>query len=174
MGTFAGGLNGGFPQILFEQFQRVGDQAFARSRVPRAAEGEDMQAYMNAISVGMLMIALAASGLLWPHEVGGTHLYSEADVRFVRNVLALLGVGLSLDDFLRIAHPLMAATGALGRDAVAEWDELVGTRIRESRTHGDDAGDARPVPDAGVPDARVADVQVADRKVESLRGFEIQ
>lgn len=86
--------------------------------------------------------ALAASGLLWPHEVGGTHLYSEADVRFVRNVLALLGVGLSLDDFLRIAHPLMAATGALGRDAVAEWDELVGTRIRESRTHGDDAGDA--------------------------------
>ena len=26
----------------------------------------------------------------------------------------------------------------------------------------------------GPPDARVADVQVADRKVESLRGFEIQ
>ena len=97
--------------------------------------------------------ALAASGLLRPHSVGGAHLFSEADVRFVRNVLALLGVGLSLDDFLRIAHPLMAATGALGGDAVAEWADLVGDRLRGPRERssaaaaadGDDVGSATRV-----------------------------
>jgi DNA-binding transcriptional MerR regulator len=99
--------------------------------------------------------ALAASGLLRPHEVGGVYLYSEADVRFVRNVLALLGVGLSLDDFLRIAHPLMVATGALGRDAVAEWRELVGTRIRQSRDDATAEADG--------------DAAAATRVAESLR-----
>lgn len=114
--------------------------------------------------------ALAASGLLRPHEVGGTHLYSEADVRFVRNVLALLGAGLSLDDFLRIARPLMAATGALGRDAVAEWDELVGTRIRRSRRSA--ARASAPADGAGESaegDGDGPGGTPADRVAESLR-----
>lgn len=114
--------------------------------------------------------ALAASGLLRPHEVGGTHLYSEADVRFVRNVLALLGVGLSLDDFLRIAHPLMAATGALGHDAVAEWDELVGTRIRQSR-RSEGPADGEREGDGGTADGEGEGPggTPAERVAESLR-----
>ncbi len=108
--------------------------------------------------------ALAASGLLRPLSVGGAHLFSEADVRFVRNVLALLGVGLSLDDFLRIAHPLMAATGALGGDAVAEWSDLVGDRLRGPRERSS-AGSAAPANGDDDND----DDGSATRVAESLR-----
>lgn len=74
--------------------------------------------------------ALAASRLLRPHHLGGGDLYSEADVRFVRQVLTLLGVGLSLDDLLRIAKPLLSASDELGRDVMSAWEELVGSRLR--------------------------------------------
>jgi DNA-binding transcriptional MerR regulator len=83
--------------------------------------------------------ALAASRLLRPHHVSGGDLYSEADVRFVRQVLTLLGVGLSLDDLLRIARPLLEASDQLGREVMGAWEELVGSRLRR-RDEGD--GDA--------------------------------
>ena len=82
--------------------------------------------------------ALEATGLLRPHPVAATRpggsgaRFSEADVRFVRHVLALLGVGLSLDDLMRIARPLLETTDALGRDVVTAWSELVGRRLRRA------------------------------------------
>jgi DNA-binding transcriptional MerR regulator len=111
--------------------------------------------------------ALEASGLLRPHEVGGVNRFSEADVRFVRHVLALLGAGLSLEDFMRIARPLIDATDALGRDAVDAWAALVGSRLRHAGIHvsgtgGGAAGDA--------PAARPAEAQAA-RVAESLRAL---
>jgi DNA-binding transcriptional MerR regulator len=80
--------------------------------------------------------ALTASRLLRPHHLGSGDLYSEADVRFVRQVLTLLGVGLSLDDLLRIARPLLEASDQLGRDVMGTWEELVGSRLRR-RDRGD-------------------------------------
>jgi DNA-binding transcriptional MerR regulator len=103
--------------------------------------------------------ALLASGLLWPHDVAGSELFSEADIRFVRNLLELLGGGLSLDDFLRIAHPLMEATGSLGSEAVTIWTDLVGGRIRHSRH----AAASEPGPGPGEDGAAAA------RVAESLR-----
>ncbi len=77
--------------------------------------------------------ALEASGLLAPHHLADCDRYSEADVRFVRNVLALLDVGLSLDDLMRIARQQLDTSDALGRDVMAAWSQLVGTRLRRGR-----------------------------------------
>jgi DNA-binding transcriptional MerR regulator len=74
--------------------------------------------------------ALAASHLLRPHHLSGGDLFSEADVRFVRQVLTLLGVGLSLEDLLRIARPLIEASDHLGREVISTWEDLVGSRLR--------------------------------------------
>ena len=77
--------------------------------------------------------ALEASGLLRPHHLADGDRYSDADVRFVRNVLALLDVGLSLDDLMRIARRQLEVSDALGRDVMDAWSQLVGTRLRRAR-----------------------------------------
>ncbi|HEX5366526.1 MAG TPA: MerR family transcriptional regulator [Acidimicrobiales bacterium] len=83
--------------------------------------------------------ALEASGLLRPHRLAAGDRYTDADVRFVRNVLALLGVGLSLDDLMRIARRQLETSDTLGRDVVAAWSALVGTRLRAARGGTDGA-----------------------------------
>jgi DNA-binding transcriptional MerR regulator len=99
--------------------------------------------------------ALTASRLLRPHHLSRGDLFSEADVRFVRQVLTLLGVGLSLDDLLRIARPLLEASDQLGRDVMSTWEDLVGSRLRRR-------GDAHDVDDGG-------DTEVAARVAASVR-----
>jgi DNA-binding transcriptional MerR regulator len=95
--------------------------------------------------------ALVASGLLRPHHLVEGDRYSDADVRFVRNVLALLGVGLSLDDLLRIAREPLATSDALGRDVMDAWSQLVGVRLRRrSRDAGADRRDRIPASNGGV------------------------
>ena len=81
--------------------------------------------------------ALEASGLLRPHHLEDGDRYSDADVRFVRNVLTLLGVGLSLDDLMRIARQQLETSDALGRDVMSAWSQLVGARLRRHRSGGD-------------------------------------
>ncbi len=78
--------------------------------------------------------ALEASGLLRPHHLDDGDRYSDADVRFVRNVLTLLGVGLSLEDLMRIARQQLETSDALGRDVMVAWSQLVGTRLRRTRS----------------------------------------
>jgi len=86
--------------------------------------------------------ALEASGLLRPHHLQDGDRYSDADVRFVRNVLTLLGVGLSLEDLMRIARQQLETSDALGRDVMHAWSQLVGVRLRRGRTGpGDDDRD---------------------------------
>ena len=123
--------------------------------------------------------ALEASGLLRPHEVAGANRFSEADVRFVRHVLALLGAGLSLDDFMRIARPLIDATDALGRDAVDTWAALVGSRLRHAGIPVPAPGPgpaSEPGPEAagvagdGARAGRPSEAQAA-RVAESLRAL---
>ena len=81
--------------------------------------------------------ALEASGLLRPHHLEDGDRYSDADVRFVRNVLTLLGVGLSLEDLMRIARKQLDTSDALGRDVMDAWSQLVGTRLRRPRRDAD-------------------------------------
>ncbi|MGH9113319.1 MAG: MerR family transcriptional regulator [Acidimicrobiales bacterium] len=77
--------------------------------------------------------ALEASGLLRPHHLAEGDRYSDADVRFVRHVLTLLGVGLSLEDLMRIARQQLETSDELGRDVVDAWAQLVGARLRGGR-----------------------------------------
>jgi DNA-binding transcriptional MerR regulator len=77
--------------------------------------------------------ALEASGLLRPHHLADGDRYSDADVRFVRHVLTLLGVGLSLEDLMRIARQQLETSDELGRDVVDAWEQLVGARLRSGR-----------------------------------------
>ena len=110
----------GFPHIEEHEVLRLGDVA-ERSRVPVE-----------------LLRALEASGLLRPHHMADGDRYSDADVRFVRHVLTLLGVGLSLDDLMRIARQQLVTSDALGRDVVDAWAQLVGTRLRSKRREAPD------------------------------------
>jgi len=99
-------------------------------RLPEVAE-------RSGVPVEVLR-ALEASGLLRPHHLAAGDRYSDADVRFVRNVLTLLGVGLSLDDLMRIARQQLETSDALGRDVMDAWSELVGVRLRRSGGGGPD------------------------------------
>jgi DNA-binding transcriptional MerR regulator len=85
--------------------------------------------------------ALEASGLLRPHHLADGDRYSDADVRFVRNVLALLDVGLSLEDLMRIARRQLEVSDALGRDVMDAWSQLVGTRLRRPPRPGREEDD---------------------------------
>lgn len=84
--------------------------------------------------------AFEASGLLRPHHTDEGDRYTDADVRVVRNVLVLLGVGLSLDDLMRIARRPLEASEALARDVIDAWSTLVGARLRRGRPAGCDRG----------------------------------
>lgn len=84
--------------------------------------------------------AFEASGLLRPHHTDEGDRYTDADVRVVRNVLVLLGVGLSLDDLMRIARRPLEASEALARDVIDAWSTLVGARLRRGRPAGRDRG----------------------------------
>ena len=85
-----------------------------------------------------LLRALEASGFLRPHHLAEGDRYSDADVRAVRHVLTLLGVGLSLDDLMRIARQQLVTSDALGRDVVDAWSQLVGARLRARRRDAPD------------------------------------
>jgi DNA-binding transcriptional MerR regulator len=74
--------------------------------------------------------SLEASHVLRPHRIGRAYRYTDADVRAVRRVLTLLGVGLPLEDFLAIAEPQLATGDQLATQAVEAWDEHVCSRIR--------------------------------------------
>jgi DNA-binding transcriptional MerR regulator len=85
--------------------------------------------------------ALEASGLLRPHHLVVGDRYSDADVRFVRNVLTLLEVGLSLEDLMRIARRQLEVSDALGRDVMDAWSQLVGSRLRRPPPPGREPDD---------------------------------
>jgi DNA-binding transcriptional MerR regulator len=87
--------------------------------------------------------ALEASGLLRPHHLVEGDRYSDADVRFVRNVLTLLEVGLSLEYLMRIARRQLEVSDALGRDVMDAWSQLVGSRLRRPPRPGREADDTQ-------------------------------
>lgn len=75
--------------------------------------------------------SLQASHVVRPHRIGRTYRYADADIRAVRQLLTLLGVGLPLDEFLSIAARQLATADDLAVEAVAAWDRYVAAHIRE-------------------------------------------
>lgn len=102
-----------------------------------------------------MLRAFEASHLLRPHRIGRAYRYTEADVRAVRQVLTLIGVGMSLEEFLAIADPQLATADQLAADAVAVWMRKV-----VSKLHGDaeavEANTGRLVASVRVMSAAIA------------------
>lgn len=65
-----------------------------------------------------LLRSLEASGLLRPLKAGDDCYYTGADVRAVRMVLTLMGGGVPLEDFLRVARTQIDAGEAVAEGAV--------------------------------------------------------
>ena len=84
--------------------------------------------------------ALEASHLLRPHRLGHAARYDDDDVRAVKQVLTVLGIGMSLDEFLRIAQPQVETIEALAKRAAAIWMRGVGAHARS--THASDEAEA--------------------------------
>lgn len=65
-----------------------------------------------------LLRSLEASGLLRPMRAGPDSFYTPADVRAVRTVLTLVGGGVPLEDFMRVARTQIDASATVAEGAV--------------------------------------------------------
>jgi len=65
-----------------------------------------------------LLRSLEASGVLRPRRVGDELRYTSADVRAVRMLLSLLGTGLPMEEFMRVARVQLEAADDVARGAV--------------------------------------------------------
>jgi DNA-binding transcriptional MerR regulator len=65
-----------------------------------------------------MLRSLEASGVIRPHRVGGESRYTTADVRAVRMLLSLIGSGLPMEEFMRVAHQQLEATDQVAEGAV--------------------------------------------------------
>ena len=65
-----------------------------------------------------LLRSLEASGLLRPLRAGDDCYYTAADVRAVRMVLTLVGGGVPLEEFMRVARTQIEAAGTVAEGAV--------------------------------------------------------
>jgi DNA-binding transcriptional MerR regulator len=66
-----------------------------------------------------LLRSLQASGVLRPRKIGDVDRYTSADVRAVRMLLALLGSGLPMEEFMRVARVELDAAETVAEEAVA-------------------------------------------------------
>jgi DNA-binding transcriptional MerR regulator len=65
-----------------------------------------------------MLRSLAASGVLRPRGSGEAAFYTSADVRAVRHLLSLIGTGLPMEEFMRVAHVELDAIEATAGQAV--------------------------------------------------------
>lgn len=65
-----------------------------------------------------LLRSLEGSGILQPHRTGEERRYTPDDVRAVRMVLALLGSGVPIEEFIRVAQVQLEAADQVAHDAV--------------------------------------------------------
>jgi DNA-binding transcriptional MerR regulator len=79
-----------------------------------------------------LLRSLEASGVLRPHDVGGEHEYTAADVRAVRMLLSLIGGGVPMEEFMDVARVQIETQDVLARGAVDLFFRYVRTPLVES------------------------------------------
>ena len=92
-----------------------------------------------------LLRSLEASGVLRPRWVGGAKGYTVFDVRAVQMLLSLLGSGLPMEEFMRVAHLQIATVDQVAEGAV----ELFVRYVRE------------PLRASGLPEGEEAERMVA-------------
>lgn len=92
-----------------------------------------------------LLRSLEASGVIRPRQLRGVAYYTGADVRAVRMLLALIGVGLPLEDFMRLAHLQMATMEEVAAGAVELFTKYVEDPMAATMA---DPGDAAERADA--------------------------
>jgi DNA-binding transcriptional MerR regulator len=83
------------------------DRAINAATSPAPHEDEQLDIHELAertkVPLGLLR-SLEASGVIRPRTRRGVAFYTGADVRAVRMLLSLIGVGLPLEEFMRLAH----------------------------------------------------------------------
>lgn len=87
------------------------------------ASGDDQRLTVNEVAERArvppsLLRSLEASGLLRPLRAGDEAYYTAADVRAVRMVLTLVGGGVPLEDFMRVARTQIDAAATVAEGAV--------------------------------------------------------
>ena len=80
-----------------------------------------------------MLRSLGASGILRPRRFGTDLRYTNADVRAVRMLLSLIGGGLPMEEFLRVAHVELEAASQVAREAVELFMHYVRAPLRASR-----------------------------------------
>jgi len=95
-----------------------------------------------------MLRSLEASGVLRPRTTGAERWYTDADVRAVRMLLSLLGGGLPMEEFMRVAQTQIDSAQVVADGAV----DLFMTYVRE------------PLRKSGLPQK-----EEAERMVASLR-----
>jgi DNA-binding transcriptional MerR regulator len=87
-----------------------------------------------------MLRSLVASGVLRPRRVEGEDCYTAVDARAVRMLLALLGSGLPMEEFMRVARVQIDAAERVAEGAVELFLRYVRDPLR--RTGLDDAAEA--------------------------------
>jgi len=109
-----------------------------RSLAPLAADAEEetfgLRELAERCRVPPAMLrSLEASGILRPRRFGKELRYTNADVRAVRMLLSLIGGGLPMDEFLRVAHVELSAAGQVAGEAVELFMRYVRAPLQSSR-----------------------------------------
>ncbi|MFP5376957.1 MAG: MerR family transcriptional regulator [Acidimicrobiia bacterium] len=107
--------------MLAEQPAEAGGRAAVPGRA--GAGGDDERLTVNEVAERArvppsLLRSLEASGLLRPLRAGDEAYYTAADVRAVRMVLTLVGGGVPLEDFMRVARTQIDAAATVAEGAV--------------------------------------------------------
>lgn len=101
-----------------------------------AAENETLTLVELAERTGVppaLLRSLEGSGILRPHRTGEERRYTPADVRAVRMVLALLGSGVPIEEFVRVARVQLEAAEEVAHEAVELFLHYVREPLLASR-----------------------------------------
>jgi DNA-binding transcriptional MerR regulator len=120
------------------------DEAVAVTELPEERLTLNELAEHTRVPPAMLR-SLEASGVLRPRRSGSKWWYTDADVRAVRMLLSLLGGGLPMEEFMRVASLQLDAAQAVADGAVALFMKYA----RE------------PLLDAGLPQREEAERMVA-------------
>jgi len=80
-----------------------------------------------------MLRSLAASGVLRPRGSGEAAYYTSADVRAVRDLLSLIGTGLPMEEFMRVAHVELEAIEATAAQAVELFLRFVREPLKAAR-----------------------------------------
>ena len=79
-----------------------------------------------------MLRSLEASGVLRPRRFGDRRRYTTADVRAVRMLLALLGGGLPMEEFMRVAHVQLMTVEQVASEAVELFMRYVREPLKQS------------------------------------------